>query len=137
VLRRLGVTGVSLVDGSGLSPRDRITPAALVRLVTVASSPAQGCLRAAITGLPVAGFSGTLASGRSAFGGAGRAALGVVRAKTGNLATVAALAGVAYARNGQLLAFAVMADQLPKNGLDAAGADLLGIATTLAGCGCR
>ena len=30
VLRSLGVTGVHLVDGSGLSPRDRITPAALV-----------------------------------------------------------------------------------------------------------
>ena len=42
-------------------------------------------LRAAITGLPVAGFSGTLAPGGSVFAEAGRAALGVVRAKTGNL----------------------------------------------------
>ena len=33
VLRELGVTGIHLVDGSGLSPQDRITPAALVDLV--------------------------------------------------------------------------------------------------------
>jgi len=135
--RRLGVTGIDLVDSSGLSPRDRITPDALVQLITAAAAAGHPALRAAITGLPVAGFSGTLAAGQDAFGGAGPAALGVVRAKTGNLATVAALAGVAYARDGQLLAFAVIADHLPKNGLQAAGSDLLGVATALAGCGCR
>jgi D-alanyl-D-alanine carboxypeptidase/D-alanyl-D-alanine-endopeptidase (penicillin-binding protein 4) len=137
VLRRLGVTGVSLVDGSGLSPRDRITPAALVRLVTVASSPAQGRLRAAITGLPVAGFSGTLAAGGSVFADPGPAALGLVRAKTGNLTTVATLAGVAYAANGQLLSFAVMADQLKNGALDRAGVQIVRVATALAACGCH
>jgi len=135
---RLGVTTpISLVDGSGLSPRDRITPQALVRLLTAAASPAHGRLRAAITGLPVAGFSGTLAAGGSVFGSAGPAALGVVRAKTGNLTTVAALAGIAYAANGQLLAFAVMADQLAQGGLDTAGARMAKVATTLAACGCH
>jgi D-alanyl-D-alanine carboxypeptidase/D-alanyl-D-alanine-endopeptidase (penicillin-binding protein 4) len=137
VLRRLGVSGVSLVDGSGLSPRDRITPQALVRLLTAASSPAQGRLRAVITGLPVAGFSGTLAAGGSVFASAGPAARGVVRAKTGNLTTVAALAGIAYAANGQLLAFAIMADQLPAGGLDTAGAQIAKVATALAACGCH
>ena len=68
--RRLGVPGgIRLVDGSGLSPQDRIAPAALVRLVSLASAGAQGRLRAAITGLPVAGFSGTLAPGGSVFSG--------------------------------------------------------------------
>ena len=137
VLRRLGVTGVRLVDGSGLSPHDRITPAALVRLISVASSPAEGRLRAAITGLPVAGFSGTLAPGGSVFADPGPAALGVVRAKTGNLTTVAALAGIAYAANGQLLSFAVMADQLPGGGLEGAGVQLVKVATALAACGCH
>jgi D-alanyl-D-alanine carboxypeptidase/D-alanyl-D-alanine-endopeptidase (penicillin-binding protein 4) len=136
VLRRLGVTGVSLVDGSGLSPRDRITPAALVRLITVASGPAQGRLRAAITGLPVAGFSGTLAAGGSVFADPGPAALGLVRAKTGNLTTVATLAGIAYAANGELLSFAVMADQLHSGGLDRAGVQITRVATALAACGC-
>ncbi len=135
--KKLGVSHLKLVDSSGLSPADRITPDALVRLVRVAAAAGHGRLRAAITGLPVAGFSGTLALGPGAFGGTGKAALGMVRAKTGNLATVVALAGVAYARNGQLLAFAVMADQLPKTGLNAAGADVVDIATALARCGCR
>jgi serine-type D-Ala-D-Ala carboxypeptidase/endopeptidase (penicillin-binding protein 4) len=137
VLRALGVTGISLVDGSGLSPRDRITPQALVALVRLAASTSAPRLRAAITGLPVAGFSGTLAPGGSVFAKAGPAALGVVRAKTGNLTTVAALAGIAYARDGQLLSFAVMADRLPGSGLDKAGAQMARLATALAGCGCR
>jgi D-alanyl-D-alanine carboxypeptidase/D-alanyl-D-alanine-endopeptidase (penicillin-binding protein 4) len=137
VLRKLGVSGVHLVDGSGLSPQDRIAPAALVALIGLASSPAQPGLRAAITGLPVAGFSGTLAPGGSVFAAAGPAALGVVRAKTGNLNTVAALAGIAYARDGQLLSFAVMADKVKASSLSQAGLQLARLATALAGCGCR
>ena len=135
--RQLGVTGIRLVDGSGLSPRDRITPAALVDLISLAASPARAALRPVLTGLPVAGFSGTLAPGDPGFGASGRPALGVVRAKTGNLSTVATLAGVAYARNGQLLAFAVMAGQVPARDLLAAEADLTGVGAALAACGCR
>jgi D-alanyl-D-alanine carboxypeptidase/D-alanyl-D-alanine-endopeptidase (penicillin-binding protein 4) len=65
------------------------------------------------------------------------AALGVVRAKTGNLSSVAALAGLAYAKNGQLLAFAFMADHIPKNGLGQAGSAIDKLATDLAACGCH
>ena len=62
----------------------------------------------------------------------------MVRAKTGNLSTVAALAGTAYARNGQLLAFAVMADQIPScRTLGNAATAMVDVASTLAGCGCR
>ncbi len=137
VLQGLGVTGVHLVDGSGLSPRDRISPAALVAVIGRASAPGQSRLRAAITGLPVAGFSGTLAPGGSVFAEAGRAALGLVRAKTGNLNTVAALAGIAYDKNGQLLSFAVMADKLKMGALNQAGAQIARVATALARCGCH
>lgn len=138
-LGKLGVSGgVQLVDGSGLSPDDRVTPAALVQLLRLAASAAHPGLRAVITGLPVDGFSGTLAPGGSAFAEAGPAALGVVRAKTGNLATVGALAGIAAARNGQLLLFAVLADRLAaSNGLALAGLQMARLATVLAGCGCR
>jgi D-alanyl-D-alanine carboxypeptidase/D-alanyl-D-alanine-endopeptidase (penicillin-binding protein 4) len=136
VLRRLGVAGeLSLADGSGLSPADRISPAVLVRLVALAASHVQ--LRSVLAGLPVEGFSGTLSRGASVFGLGGQAGFGVVRAKTGNLSTVAALAGTAYARNGQLLAFAVMADKVPAASLGAAATTMVDIASALAGCGCR
>lgn len=137
VLRRLGVGGISLVDGSGLSPQDQITPSTLVHLVRVAAGPSRPELRPVITGLPVAGFSGTLAPGGSVFNDLGPPARGVVRAKTGNLLTVVSLAGIAYARNGQLLAFAFMADRLPSGGLTVAGDDMTRLATALAACGCR
>jgi serine-type D-Ala-D-Ala carboxypeptidase/endopeptidase (penicillin-binding protein 4) len=139
--RRLGVsTPISLVDGSGLSPDDGIAPETLVRVLELAASRPQ--LRAAITGLPVAGFVGTLSSGDSDFGGIGGlasgSARGVVRAKTGNLSTVATLAGLAYDRSGRLLIFAIMAPQVPGAGLLQDAADAIDSAAAgLAGCGCR
>jgi D-alanyl-D-alanine carboxypeptidase/D-alanyl-D-alanine-endopeptidase (penicillin-binding protein 4) len=137
-LRRLGVTTpISLVDGSGLSPEDGIAPETLVRALAVASSgPSR--LRGAITGLPVAGFSGTLSAGGSVFGGIDGAARGVVRAKTGNLDTVATLAGLVYDRSGALLIFAIMAPQVPDAGLLQTAADAINSAAAgLAACGCR
>jgi PBP4 family serine-type D-alanyl-D-alanine carboxypeptidase len=137
VLQSLGVTGtVQLNDGSGLSPADRIAPAVLLQLIDLAATHAR--LRSVLTGLPVANFSGTLVNGGSVFGAGGKSARGMVRAKTGNLSTVAALAGIAYARDGQLLAFAVMAGKIPPStGLVAAATQMTGLATVLAGCGCR
>jgi serine-type D-Ala-D-Ala carboxypeptidase/endopeptidase (penicillin-binding protein 4) len=137
VLRKLGIQGgIRLVDGSGLSPQDRITPDAEVQLLSLAASASHPGLRAVITGLPVAGFSGTLAPGGSVFPDVGQPGLGVVRAKTGNLTTVVSLAGFALARNGQLFAFSFMADQLPSGGLDSGASDMTGLATSLAACGC-
>ena len=137
VLRRLGVTGeIQLYDASGLSPADRISPQVLLQLIHLAATRER--LRAALTGLPVANFSGTLTTGGSVFGPGGPAARGVVRAKTGNLTTVAALAGIAYARDGQLLAFAVMADKIPSGAdLIPAATSMVGLASVLARCGCR
>ncbi|HEY2640683.1 MAG TPA: D-alanyl-D-alanine carboxypeptidase/D-alanyl-D-alanine-endopeptidase [Streptosporangiaceae bacterium] len=134
-LAKLGVRGIQLFDGSGLSVDDRIDPAALVRLVTLAAGRPQ--LRSVLTGLPVANFSGTLLPGGSVFGPGGAAAWGVVRAKTGNLNTVAALSGIAYARNGQLLAFAIMADKLHSGELVPAASGMASMATVLASCGCH
>ena len=134
---RLGAgSGIHLVDGSGLSPRDRISPMALAALVRVAGGR-QDALRAAITGMPVAGFSGTLAPGQSVFGNFGPAALGTVQAKTGNLTRVVSLAGVVSDASGRLLAFAFMADRLPDGQLVHAAGVIDAMATALAGCGCR
>jgi D-alanyl-D-alanine carboxypeptidase/D-alanyl-D-alanine-endopeptidase (penicillin-binding protein 4) len=139
--RRLGVTTpVHLVDGSGLSPEDGIAPETLVRVLALAASRPQ--LRAVVTGLPVAGFVGTLSAGDSDFGGIASlgdgAARGVVRAKTGNLGTVADLAGLAYDNNGNLLLFAIMAPLVPSAGQLQNAADALdSAAAALAKCGCR
>jgi serine-type D-Ala-D-Ala carboxypeptidase/endopeptidase (penicillin-binding protein 4) len=136
-LSQLGITsGIRLVDGSGLSPGDLISPDALVRILELAI--ARPRLRALLAGLPVAGFSGTLSAGQSVFSGIGGAALGSVRAKTGNLGTVAALAGLVYDKSGRVLVFAFMADEVPSAGLlqDAAQA-IDGAASALADCGCR
>jgi D-alanyl-D-alanine carboxypeptidase/D-alanyl-D-alanine-endopeptidase (penicillin-binding protein 4) len=135
-LRRLGITTpISLVDGSGLSPQDAIAPETLIRVLSLAADTPK--LRGALTGLPVAGFSGTLSAGGSVFGGIGGTARGVVRAKTGNLATVASLAGLVYDRSGDLLLFAFMAPRVPSaDGLQQAADALDSAAAGLATCGC-
>ncbi|HVB46047.1 MAG TPA: D-alanyl-D-alanine carboxypeptidase/D-alanyl-D-alanine-endopeptidase [Streptosporangiaceae bacterium] len=133
---RLGVTGIALYDGSGLSQYDLISPHALVRLVRLAAADRLPGLRAVITGFPVAGFSGTLGPG-SVFGPFGRAALGTVRAKTGNLTAVATMAGIAYARDGELLAFAFMGNDISKKLGLRPEYMLSQLASVLAGCGCR
>jgi serine-type D-Ala-D-Ala carboxypeptidase/endopeptidase (penicillin-binding protein 4) len=136
-LKRLGVTtGIHLVDGSGLSPQDAIAPATLVKILELAADRPQ--YRALLAGLPVAGFSGTLSAGESVFSGIGGAALGSVRAKTGNLGTVASLAGLVYDRSGGVLVFALMADQIPAAGLLQQAANAIdAAASALAGCGCQ
>lgn len=134
VAARLGVHGVHLHDGSGLSPLDRISPRALVALITAAAR--SGRLRSVITGMPVAGFSGTLAPG-SFFGPFGRPALGMVRAKTGNLTHVATMAGLAYSSGGQLLAFAFMGNGIATKLGTQPEVTLAELATAVAGCGCR
>ncbi|HEY3879643.1 MAG TPA: D-alanyl-D-alanine carboxypeptidase/D-alanyl-D-alanine-endopeptidase [Trebonia sp.] len=139
-LRKLGIsTPASLVDGSGLSPQDAIAPETLVRVLKLAQDTPR--LRGVITGLPVAGFAGTLSAGDSDFGGigdiAGGTARGVVRAKTGNLSTVATLAGLAYDKAGTLLLFAIMAPQVPGAAELQDAADAIDAAAAgLAACGC-
>ena len=134
---KLGVRGINLYDGSGLSPLDKITPHALVKLVELAAGQGGGPgLRSVITGLPVAGFSGTLGPG-SFFGPFGRAGLGVVRAKTGNISGVATMTGIAYASDGDVLAFAFMGNDIAKKVGLGAESELSDLATAIAGCGCR
>ncbi len=132
----LGVHGIHLHDGSGLSPLDKISPRALIGLLELAAGGKYPSLRAVITGFPVAGFAGTLGPG-SSFGPFGQVALGTVRAKTGNLTGVATMAGVAYAKDGAVLLFAFMGNAISgKDSLESESM-LSQLATALAGCGCR
>ncbi|MDH2425853.1 D-alanyl-D-alanine carboxypeptidase/D-alanyl-D-alanine-endopeptidase [Sphaerisporangium sp. TRM90804] len=132
LMKRLGVAGVSVHDGSGLSTRNRITPAALVRLVALSASPAHPRLRAVISGLPVAGFTGTL--GKRYAKDDTRPGAGMVRAKTGTLNGVNTLAGLARTTDGRLVAFAFMADDVADP--DGAEAALDRLAAIVSRCGC-
>lgn len=109
VLARLNLDqGIEIHDGSGLSTRNRITPAALGRLLAAAASPGNPRLNSLISGLPVAGFTGTLHDRYTRSDSA--AGAGLVRAKTGTLNGVNTLAGISYTADGRLLTFAFMAD---------------------------
>ena len=137
-LKNLGVSpsGLHLVDGSGLSPQDKIAPAALVKVLQLATSTPN--IRPLLAGLPVAGFSGTLSAGQSVFAGIGGPALGAVRAKTGNLDTVTTLAGLATDMTGKTLIFAFMADKIPAAAMLSTAAKAISeAAAALANCGCR
>jgi D-alanyl-D-alanine carboxypeptidase/D-alanyl-D-alanine-endopeptidase (penicillin-binding protein 4) len=91
LLAQAGVplAGVRLVDGSGLSLLDRLTPAALAALLTTMWNDPEVRLEL-LSSLPVAGRSGTLED-RMRRG----AATGVVRAKTGTTSNASALSGFA------------------------------------------
>jgi D-alanyl-D-alanine carboxypeptidase/D-alanyl-D-alanine-endopeptidase (penicillin-binding protein 4) len=81
------MTGVRLVDGSGLSLLDRFTANALVSLLTVMWND-PGVRPELLAALPVAGRSGTLVHRMR-----GTAAAGVVLAKTGTTSNASALSG--------------------------------------------
>ncbi len=136
VLAQVGAPpgSVRLQDGSGLSRLDRLQPAALTRLLAAVAGSDRARLAPVLSGLPVAGFDGTL-DDRFRAGPAATAA-GVVRAKTGTLNGVGALAGLVRTRDGRLLAFALAADAVPIGGTRAAQAALDRLAAALAGCGC-
>ncbi|WP_052442628.1 D-alanyl-D-alanine carboxypeptidase/D-alanyl-D-alanine endopeptidase [Streptacidiphilus neutrinimicus] len=133
-LARLGIRlgSTHLADSSGLSGDDGIPAAVLTQLLVLDASPAHPELRSVISGLPIAGFTGTL---DNRYGGAGsEAGLGVVRAKTGTLQTVNTLAGLVVDRSGRPLAFAFMSNG--SGSQDAARAALDVLASRLATCGC-
>lgn len=126
VLTELGVISVAqMADGSGLSRDNRVAVDALTEVLALAVSGDER-LRPLLVGLPVANYDGTLAS---RFDGSGA---GMIRAKTGTLQGVAALAGTVRTADGQLLVFSVIAN-------DSAGdarAGLDRIVAAIAACGC-
>ncbi|WP_434451642.1 D-alanyl-D-alanine carboxypeptidase/D-alanyl-D-alanine endopeptidase [Lentzea sp. E54] len=139
VLTRNGfdLSGTNFVDGSGLSATNKIPAKVLTDVLTVAAKPTlddsrTAKLRSLLTALPVAGGSGTL-EGR--YGGDAAQGKGWVRAKTGTLTGVNALAGVVVDVDGRVLVFAFMSasDRNPETEVRPA-LDVL--AAALRGCGC-
>ena len=109
ILRTLASWGVSgseirLVDGSGLSRYNLITPAALTAVLAHVYRDER--LRGPfLEALPVAGVDGTLQNRMK-----GTPAEGNARAKSGSLSNVRSLAGFVGTADGEMLTFAVIAN---------------------------
>ncbi|MER6129774.1 D-alanyl-D-alanine carboxypeptidase/D-alanyl-D-alanine-endopeptidase [Streptomyces sp. NPDC001795] len=134
-LKSLGlpVGGAQFHDGSGLNRDDKLSADLLTALLATAGSPSRPELRSVLTGLPVAGFTGTLSDRYE--DAAERSGVGLVRAKTGSLTGVNTLAGTVVDSDGRLLAFAFLTDGSMNQ--TAARAALDRTAAALASCGCR
>ncbi|WP_374196714.1 D-alanyl-D-alanine carboxypeptidase/D-alanyl-D-alanine-endopeptidase [Streptomyces sp. ISL-96] len=128
---QLPLSGARFSDGSGLDRDNRMSAALLAGLLARAADPARPELRPVLTGLPVAGFSGTLKS-RYTDDSPGT---GMVRAKTGTLTGVNTLAGTVVDADGRLLSFAFLTSGT--TGPDAAQSALDRLASTIANCGCE
>lgn len=125
--------GAVVHDGSGLSRQDRLDPGTLAAVLETAASGDRPELRSVLTGLPVAGFSGSLEDRFDTSAPAGR---GRVRAKTGTLTGVSSLAGVATDLDGNPMVFVLMADRVAlEDTLDAREA-LDSMAAELGACHC-
>ncbi len=144
VLAKLGLplAGTSFNDGSGLDRADRLTAGLLAHLLLTASQPAHPELRSILSGLPVAGFTGTLSDrfttsedSAAAAGGDPSGAAGLVRAKTGTLTGVNTLAGTVVDADDRLLVFAFMTSGTRNPFAAEAALDRLAEAVT--NCGCR
>lgn len=126
-LQRAGIPAgeVRLEEGSGLSRHNMVTPRALVRLLEyMTRHPHAAVFRDA---LPVAGVDGTLRARLR-----GTPAEGNLRAKTGSLDLVSALAGYVTTAAGEPLVFALLLNQYA-GGERPARAELDELAAGLAG----
>lgn len=135
VLHSLGIPlhGAVVHDGSGLSRQDRLDPDTLAAVLALAASRDHPELRPVVTGLPVAGFTGSL---ETRFADAAPQGRGRVRAKTGTLTGVSALAGVATDLDGNPMVFVLMADRVAVPDTLGARDALDRLAAALGACHC-
>lgn len=103
----LDTTGITVVDGSGLSDDNAVPPAYLTQLF-VKINAREGNLGFVMDGLPVSGERGSL-SYSDRFQGENAVAAGAVSAKTGWIESGYTLSGVIRAHDGSTLTFAIYA----------------------------
>jgi serine-type D-Ala-D-Ala carboxypeptidase/endopeptidase (penicillin-binding protein 4) len=127
----IDTTAAALMDSSGLSVDDRLTAKTLDGTVQAAAGPDQPPLRALLDLLPIAGGSGTLAD-RFLDTATNQGPAGWLRAKTGSLTAINALAGVLTDRSGRVLTFAFLSNDAGPNGRNVMDA----LASKLWTCGC-
>ncbi|MBI1352536.1 MAG: D-alanyl-D-alanine carboxypeptidase/D-alanyl-D-alanine-endopeptidase [Actinomycetales bacterium] len=139
VLTNLGVdpTGMSLLDGSGLSRNDRVSPRFLVNVLRVArvTNPAPFSVMFEDTALPIAGVSGTLDDRYGRFTTKqSRCAQGEIRAKTGTLHDTISLSGISMSADGERI-FSILVNNRPERYYPIYTRQAVdGLAATINGC---
>lgn len=128
-------SGSRLADTSGLSDGTTVPVRVVADTLVAGARGEHPAYQSVLGGLPVAGYTGTLhdrfSQDRAAPG------VGVVRAKTGSLPGVTALAGTVVTQDDRLLVFAVTANDVGRDGAELeARAELDALVADLASCGC-
>ncbi|MEK9737193.1 MAG: D-alanyl-D-alanine carboxypeptidase, partial [Candidatus Nanopelagicales bacterium] len=120
VLQSLGLRTyqLKLIDGSGLSGKDKLTAEALTQVLDRVVNGDHPQLAPILDWLPVAGRTGTLTY---RFNGAAACARDEVFAKTGSLTGVNTLAGLTKDGQGRWVSFAVMVNHRPMGYLNTLG----------------
>lgn len=136
VLTSLGVPwdGIRVYDGSGLSRSNQVTLRAELSVLKIAATSRDPDVHVLTSGLPVAGFSGSLADRFTS--GSSTAGLGVARAKTGTLTGIHAYAGITTDKQGAPLVFVAIANKVKDKNVLEARAGLDDVAAALTACAC-
>ena len=127
---KIDTIGIEMADGSGLSTKDRVPPAVMAQITSLAVTGQPPALQNLLTGLPIAAVSGSLADRFQDDGS--RAGAGWVRAKTGSLEVTYALTGYVPDVDGRILVFAFVSNGVSGGTRPALDA----LAAGLRGCGC-
>jgi D-alanyl-D-alanine carboxypeptidase/D-alanyl-D-alanine-endopeptidase (penicillin-binding protein 4) len=117
------------------SPQDRVPPEVLAQIMSQAVAGQNPMLRTLLTGLPLAGVSGTLQPPRFSQP-QNRVGAGWVRAKTGSIDVTYALVGYVPDVDGRILVFAFNSNGVDNNETTGTRPALDTLAATLRGCGC-
>jgi len=107
----INTDGVRLQDGSGLSEANRVTTLFMAQLLAKMAASGGTNFEAFYESIPVAGRSGSMKNRLK-----GTAAEGRLRAKSGTLESVRGLAGYARNAGGELLAYALIANDYTGSG---------------------
>ena len=125
------VDGTRVVDGSGMARHNAVPAEVVARIVRLGLDDDHPELRSLLTGLPLAGATGSLAN--RFFSPGTELGRGAVRAKTGTLTEVHSLGGYTRTRSGRVLVFAFLVnggDPFP----DRVYLDRVSSAITACGC---
>jgi D-alanyl-D-alanine carboxypeptidase/D-alanyl-D-alanine-endopeptidase (penicillin-binding protein 4) len=134
---KLDTIGVTLADGSGLSHTDMVPTGLLGSVLVMAVSGRVPALRGLLSGLPVAGVSGTLSKAEGRFQSAqAKPGVGWVRAKTGSVDFTYALAGYVPDVDGRLIVFALNSNGVFSSGPNQTRPAQDAFAAALRTCGC-